>query len=291
MILFKIPLVELSERSQDVITLKEVDPTAIKLLISFVYTGSIEVTEENVQSLLPAANLLQLTEVRDACCNFLRKQLHPSNCLGFMAIADLYSCPDLLSESQRYARNHFPEVRMSEEFIELSAESVIDLISSNDLGVLSEEDVFEAIIQWVNHDHEVRIRHLPNLVNHVRYQFLPHNYIVKHVAENELLKSCPSCKDFIINVLKYRLLTPSERANIEGAQENITRVRIGGPQSILIVGGQAPKAIRNIEIFDVKTNVCKVGPELISRRCRCGVTVLRGSVYAVGGFDGTSRVR
>jgi hypothetical protein len=42
----------------------------------------VEVTEENVQSLLPAANLLQLTDVRDACCDFLQAQLHPTNCLG-----------------------------------------------------------------------------------------------------------------------------------------------------------------------------------------------------------------
>ena len=41
-----------------------------------------QVTEENVQSLLPAANLLQLGDVRDACCEFLQSQLHPTNCLG-----------------------------------------------------------------------------------------------------------------------------------------------------------------------------------------------------------------
>lgn len=263
----------------------------MELLITFVYTGSIDVTEDNVQSLLSAANLLHLTEVRDACCDFLRQQLHPSNCLGFMAFADLHSCPDLFNESQRFARKHFPEVRMSEEFIQLSASSVIELISSNELGVLSEEHVFEAVIQWVNHDRERRMKDLPSLVTQIRYQLLPHNYIVKYVVENELLKSCPSCKDFIIDVLKYRLMSPSERANSEGERGNVSRVRIGGPQSILIVGGQAPKAIRNIEIYDIKTHTCKVGPDLVSRRCRCGVTVLKSCVYAVGGFDGTSRVR
>ncbi len=267
------------------------DQSAVEQLISFVYTGTIEVTEDNVQSLLSAANLLHLTEVRDACCDFLRQQLHPSNCLGFMAFADLHSCPDLFNESQRFARKHFPEVRMSEEFIQLTASNVIDLISSNELGVLSEEVVFEAVIQWVNHDRENRMEHLPSLVKQVRYQLLPHHYIVKHVVENDLLKSSQSCKDFIIDVLKYRLMTPSERASIEGERANVSRVRIGGPQSILVVGGQAPKAIRNIEIYDIKTHTCKVGPDLVSRRCRCGVTVLKGSVYAVGGFDGTSRVR
>ena len=272
------------------ITLKEVDSSAVESLISFVYTSSIEVTEDNVQALLPAANLLQLTEVCDACCSFLKRQLHSSNCLGIMAFADLHSCSNLFTESQRFARKHFPEVRMSEEFIQLSAHNVADLISSSDLGVLSEEDVFEAVIQWVSHDRKTRDDHLPTLIKCVRYYLLTQNYLLKHVSENKLLKSSPSCQDFIIKALKYRLTAPEERAKlVEGGE--VSRVRIGGPQSILIVGGQAPKAIRNIEVYDVKTNTCKIGPELISRRCRCGVTVLNGSVYAVGGFDGTSRIR
>ena len=104
-----------------------------------------------------------------------------------------------------------------------------------------------------------------------------------------MLKDVTGCKDFIIDALKYHLMSPSERASLSG--RHISRIRIGGPQSIVVVGGQAPKAIKNIEIYDVQTHACKLGPELVSRRCRCGVTVLNGSVYAVGGFDGTSRVR
>ena len=34
------------------------------------------------QILLPASNLLQLGDVRDACCDFLQSHLHPTNCLG-----------------------------------------------------------------------------------------------------------------------------------------------------------------------------------------------------------------
>ena len=85
-------------------------------------------------------------------------------------------------------------------------------------------------------------------------------------------------------------MSPSERAAL-GGRPVLSRIRIGGPQSILVVGGQAPKANKNTEIYDVKTYNCKVRPELVSRRCRCVVTVHKGTVYAVGGFDGTSRVR
>ena len=59
------------------------------------------------QTLLPAANLLQLVKVRDACCEFLQGQLHPSNCLGIRAFADLHSCTELLQASQSYTEQHF----------------------------------------------------------------------------------------------------------------------------------------------------------------------------------------
>jgi hypothetical protein len=42
------------------------------------------------QTLLPAANLLQLTDVRDACCEFLLAQLHPTNCLGIKVSRSLF---------------------------------------------------------------------------------------------------------------------------------------------------------------------------------------------------------
>ena len=54
----------------------------MELLIDFCYTTTITIEEENVQQLLPAACLLQMTQIQQYCCEFLSKQLHPSNCLG-----------------------------------------------------------------------------------------------------------------------------------------------------------------------------------------------------------------
>lgn len=59
------------------------------------------------QNLLPAANILQLFEVQDACCEFLRSQLHPSNCLGISAFADLHACTELTDYTQMYIEQHF----------------------------------------------------------------------------------------------------------------------------------------------------------------------------------------
>lgn len=81
---------DMLERNKDVVELHDIDYQSVNQLISYAYTGEIDITEENVQVLLPASSLLQIQSVREACCKFLLRQLHPSNCLGIRSFAGEY---------------------------------------------------------------------------------------------------------------------------------------------------------------------------------------------------------
>jgi len=117
-----------------------------------------------LQALLPAAALLQLPDVHQECCEFLRKQLHASNCLGIRDFAEMHSCQDLLSAAKTFVECHFAcvllpgryneyliqcrELQQHEEFLALSAHQVCELISNDGLTA-GEEKVFESAISWV----------------------------------------------------------------------------------------------------------------------------------------------
>jgi len=64
--------------------------------------GKLEIKEDNVENLLSTACLLQLDTVICACCSFLSKQLHPSNCLGIRQFADTQGCSQLYREANDY---------------------------------------------------------------------------------------------------------------------------------------------------------------------------------------------
>lgn len=104
--------------------------------------GCIELREDSVETLLATARLLQLNPVVKACCQFLRKQLHPSNCLGIRMFADTQGCSDLLDHAHAYTTKHFMEVTKNQEFLLLSANEVAKLLESEDLNVPSEEIIF-----------------------------------------------------------------------------------------------------------------------------------------------------
>lgn len=65
------------------------------------------------QALLPAACLLQLQEIQEVCCEFLKRQLDCSNCLGIRAFADTHSCRELLRIADKFTQQNFPEVPLT----------------------------------------------------------------------------------------------------------------------------------------------------------------------------------
>ncbi|XP_069055369.1 kelch-like protein 3 isoform X3 [Pleurodeles waltl] len=185
---------------------------------------------------------------------------------------------------------HFPDVMLGEEFLSLNLDQVCSLISSDKLTVSSEEKVFEAVISWIHYEKDTRLEHMAKLMEHVRLPLLPRDYLVQTVEEEALIKNNNTCKDFLIEAMKYHLLPMDQRQLIKNPRTK-PRTPISLPKVMIVVGGQAPKAIRSVECYDFKEDRWDQIAELPSRRCRAGVVYMLGKVYAVGGFNGSLRVR
>ncbi|XP_040904442.1 kelch-like protein 3 isoform X5 [Toxotes jaculatrix] len=281
---------DMSESKAHQVEIREVDGQTLRKLVDYIYTAEIEVTEDNVQVLLPAASLLQLMDVRQVCCEFLQSQLHPTNCLGIRAFADLHTCTQLLNQAHAYAEQHFTEVVQGEEFLGLTLQQVCSLISSDKLTVSTEEKVFEAMIAWIKHDKPARLEYMPKLMEHVRLPLLSRDYLVQIVEKEALIKNNNTCKDFLIEAMKYHLL-PADQRHLIKTDRTRPRTPISIPKVMIVVGGQAPKAIRSVECYDFQEDRWYQVADLPSRRCRAGVVTMAGRVYAVGGFNSSLRER
>lgn len=274
------------ESRQDRITLQNVDFQALQLLVEYVYTSLVEVNEENVQVLLSAANLLQITDVRDACSDYLQTQLDASNCLGIRAFADLHGVLELTNYADSYIEQHFHEVILFDEFLNLSNEQVINLIRNDRIAVPNEETVYECVIAWLKYDPIDREKYISELLEYVRLPFLSKEYLAQKVDKEPLLEGNIDCKNLIIEALTYHLL-PNETKSAR----TVPRKPAVRPKVLLVIGGQAPKAIRSVECYDLREEKWFQAAEMPNRRCRAGLSVLGDKVYAVGGFNGSLRVR
>jgi hypothetical protein len=64
------------------------------------------------------------------------------------------------------------QVVKHQEFLSLQVEQLSNLLKSDDLNVVTEENVFESLMNWVQHDNANREQHLPSLLKLIKLPLL-----------------------------------------------------------------------------------------------------------------------
>lgn len=270
------------EATQEEVHMKDVDPEAMFALIRYMYVGHLEIREETVESLLSTACLLQLDKVAEACCVFLKKQLHPSNCIGIRQFAESQGCIDLFKESDDYVVEHFIEVVYNQEFLLLSADEIAKLLANDSLNVPNEETIFHALIIWAKHDLS-RKRHLPKLLSHVKLPLLTPQFLADHVQNNALFKDDLECQELIMEAMKYHLL-PERRPSMQSSRTKPRKSTVG---VLYAVGGMdCTKGAISIEKYDLRMDRWTQVANMNGRRLQFGIAVIDNVLYVVGGRDG-----
>ncbi|GFG32453.1 hypothetical protein Cfor_04302 [Coptotermes formosanus] len=274
---------DLREATQNEVVLEGVDGDALSMLVHYCYTGCIELQEDTVETLLSTACLLQLTPVVDACCSFLMKQLHPSNCIGIRLFADAQGCMDLLKVAHNFTTEHFMEVIPNQEFLTLPADEVAKLLASDDLNVPSEEEIFHALMAWVKIDVASRKKDVSRLLSLVKLPLLMPSFIADYIETDPLFREDHVCQELIMEALKYHLL-PERRPMLQSPR---TRPRKSTVGALYAVGGMhANKVATNVEKYDLRANTWSHVANMSGRRLQFGVAVVDQRLYVVGGRDG-----
>ncbi|XP_060857520.1 ring canal kelch homolog [Metopolophium dirhodum] len=281
---FQAMFTNFAEKNQDIVVIKHIHHTALQILIDFLYTGVITVTENNARVLLEAANLLQIQEVKDACVEFLQTQLCLTNCIDTYALADLHDCTELIRRSELYIQQHFSHVVELDEFLSISSEQMVKLIASEELIVLSERKVFESVIQWVKHDVISRNCVLPQLMEHIRLPLTSKDYILKKVLNEPLIYNCLKSQEYANEAFDFQFHKSDELVTIPNNIRTKPRQRSGSHKVILLVGGLGLNTFTT-ELYDPKINQWQYGPQMITQRIGGGLAVVKENfVFFMGGF-------
>lgn len=279
---------DMEESHKSVVELHGLDSDTMEFILDFVYTESIQVSVENVQALLPAACLLQLTGVQKACCEFLEQQLDPSNCLGIKTFAETHGCEELRKAAEKYILKHFVDLVDSEEFLQLDNEDVVSLIKCDNLTVPSEEAVFEAVISWIKQDEKKRKEMLPSMLEFVRLPLLTPRYITDVVDSEQLIRQSLDCRDLVDEAKRFHL-RPECRYSMQNCR---TKSRVGLSEVMYVLGGfgslQSPVDV--VEKYDPATNQWSVIQPMTRKRRYLSSVALSSRLYAIGGYDASSRL-
>lgn len=173
------------------VVLEDVNPSILDMIIQYLYSAEIDLTDENVQDIISVANRFQIPSVFTVCVNYLQKKLSVSNCMAIFRMGLVLSCPRLAVAARNYIADRFELLHKDEEFLKLAAHELFAIIGGDSLNVEKEELVFEAVMAWTRHDKDKRVKVLKDAFNCIRFRLLPEKFFKERVETDEIVKAEP----------------------------------------------------------------------------------------------------
>ena len=143
---FKLLHSDMKENREGIVRFEEISGAVMEDVLEFIYTGSVEVTQENSKHLIAAANYLVIPGLKNLSGQFLQRQISKSNCISTLYFAEMYQCDELITKTRKFIHGNFASVADMDEFLNLEAKEIERWISSDEISVAVETDVFKIVL-------------------------------------------------------------------------------------------------------------------------------------------------
>lgn len=175
------------EQDQSEIQMITFSGAILEQVVHYCYSGLIEINAENIEELLAASSFLMFPYMQEKCTEYLAQPgvVDVSNCLGIWLLATRYSYQQLKAFATRIIFEKILEVVQSAEFVHLNKQELLEILSSSEIAVDSEEEVFNALVHWIEFDLAERAIMFADLVRVVRVKRLKFSVSNETVLRNK----------------------------------------------------------------------------------------------------------
>ena len=215
------------------IKLEEATASVMEDVLQYIYTGNVTVTEESCHKLIATAEYLLLPGLKALASVFLKGKLTVENCVFNYYYADKYYCEDLKRACRTEIHSNFTAVMETEDFFNLDIKQVLEWVSSDDVTISSEEEVFEGIVKWVSYNRSDRESFFLDLLRHIRLRSIPHDFLLKKLVKEELITRNNDCLNYLLGSMESIFIATDE--SLSKAPRNCLKVQVEG---IFLCGGR-----------------------------------------------------
>ena len=188
---------DMKETQEGIVRFEMFTESIMAATLRFIYTGDVQIlAEDDARELIVVADYLLLEKLKLLAAGVLvqLQTLNTSNCISAYYFAERYQCEDLLSNTRKFFIANFTSIYAAnrKDVLNMSSKEVEMWISSDEIDVSAEEDVFKIIIAWINHDRSGRKIFFGELFRHVRLVYVSRIFL-RSFLTNKLVKDNNSC--------------------------------------------------------------------------------------------------
>ncbi|EDO45385.1 predicted protein, partial [Nematostella vectensis] len=280
---------DMQEKNQEHIELQVISGDVGEEVISFMYTGAIKVEKENAQDIVMAGDFLLIPSLKSAAARFLEATLNAENCVFLRDFAIRYNCSALGEAANCLIDRSFVDISRASYFRELSYETVVDLVSRNEINVSKEEEVLTAIFRWIKHEPIARKQYIHSLIGKVRMFSLSKYTIQECLYEENLIFEDPICTQMFIEGLQIHLFPDSMLNKLIRPRDSLWDTAF----MIILIGGEnrlneASNVLSIVQEYDPKVNKWRYLAKMKCGRAAHIAALIGDHIYVAGGFGDKS---
>ena len=156
-----------AEASSAEVTMDNIPPPVVELLLNYMYTGEIRIPSDLLQSTVKACDYLELLELKEQCLNQAVTVLKPSNVISWYKTAENLNLHETKAKCSEFMSSSFHEVSKEMEFLELTLAEMSSCIKDVQETDADPDDVLEATFGWVNHRPSQRVDDMEDLLKKI----------------------------------------------------------------------------------------------------------------------------
>ena len=222
---------EMKEKYQPTVELQDINGTAVKHLIEFIYIRSIDINSENVLDLLTTADYLQMDEAKQFCFEYLQSVITSDTSFFVLSVANLYQNEQLKVEALECISKDLGDVEFDNN---LSKNDFITCISKMKESQAKESAIYQCILSWTKFDENARTKEFPEFLFLLDFAKLSFSFIQDTILMEDLVMEENACLKFVTKKLK----NASKKELIKQA---------GATKVISVGGSKNPNAV--VEVY------------------------------------------
>ncbi|GFO11044.1 kelch-like protein 40a [Plakobranchus ocellatus] len=196
---------DMKESREGKITLPEIEESVFSTILTCIYCGEINLTEDNLLSVWAAAHMLQITFIMTKCERFFENSITLNNCFEFLLGVRLFS-PTATQTALDFIALNFDRLRHLKDFNRLDSDEMKYLISREKLKLEYEDDLIEVLLRWAENlpsDGFWKSKKLAEALECTRYLLISKSYLTERLSCHRLVNAHPRCKDIVDKISRY----------------------------------------------------------------------------------------
>ena len=184
------------EEKEQKVKISQIQPSILEHVLNYLYTGEVKLTKENCEEILKAADFFMIEGLKMMACDVFELQLSVSDCIVVFILADAYNCHELKEQAMGVVQEHFAEVSKTEPFLTLTFDQLNQILSQNDFSAGKQETLFEALIDWAQHD-LAREKFFPELFSHLQLTSIDDKFLQSRIGSEDLVQRNDKCVQLV----------------------------------------------------------------------------------------------